>query len=161
EQLGSVSYASGVLYIPGLLPHETLRVFAGKQKQVPKNYLMGNLLSMPRGIHNHTTIELTKYTFDYVFPLGYPDWQVWRAAYFKRFRGSVFYDYAIGKDVYVHGSGNGPIDKNFTSLGLELTTDVHLAQIFVPFNIGGRLIYIPETGKTSGEFIFSIDLSQF
>jgi Tol biopolymer transport system component len=161
EQLGSQTYTSAILYIPGILPHQTLRVFAGKQKQDPENYLMGNLLSMPRGIHSHTAIELTKYTFDYVFPLGYPDWQVWRAAYFKRFRGSVFYDYAIGKDVYIHNSGNDPIDKDFMSLGLELTTDVHLAQIFVPFNIGGRFIYIPETGETTGEFIFSVDLSQF
>jgi len=122
---------------------------------------MGNLLSMPRGIFNHTSIELRKYSLDYVFPIAYPDWQVWRAAYFKRFRGSVFYDYATGKDVYMHTSEPGPVNKDFSSLGVELSTDVHLAQILAPFNIGGRLIWIPETGTTSGEFIFSVNLSQF
>ena len=111
EQLGSQSYTSAVLYIPGILPHQTLRVFAGKQKQEPENYLMGNLLSMPRGIHSHTAIELTKYTFDYVFPLGYPDWQVWRAAYFKRFRGSVFYDYASERMFLYITAGMGPLIK--------------------------------------------------
>ena len=120
---------------------------------------MGNLLSMPRGIFNHTSVELRKYSLDYVFPIAYPDWQVWRLAYLKRFRGSVFYDYATGKDVYMNG--NGPVDKDFSSLGMELSTDVHLAQILMPFNIGGRLIWIPETGTSSGEFIFSVNLSQF
>ena len=114
---------------------------------------------MPRGIFNHTAIELRKYSLDYVFPIAYPDWQVWRAAYFKRFRGSVFYDFARGKDVYMNGTG--PVDKDFRSFGMELSTDVHLAQILVPFNIGGRLIWIPETGTTSGEFVFSVNLSQF
>jgi len=161
ELLGSQLYGSGILYIPGLLRHQTLRVFAGAQKQDPKNYLMGNLLSMPRGIFNHTTVELRKYSLDYVFPIAYPDWQVWRVAYFKRFRGSAFYDYATGKDVYMHASETGPVNKIFSSLGMELSMDVHLAQIFVPFNIGGRLIWIPETGTTSGEFIFSVNLSKF
>ncbi|MFC2099179.1 hypothetical protein ACFLSP_05500, partial [Bacteroidota bacterium] len=160
EQLGSQSLASGILYLPGVLRHQTLRIYAGKQKQVPGRYLMNNIMSMPRGIHDYTATELQKITFDYVFPIAYPDWQIWKAAYFKRFRGSVFYDYAIGKDVYM-GGGNGPVNRDFQSLGLQLTTDVHLAQIFIPFNIGGRLIYIPETGKTAGEFVFSVDLSQF
>ena len=118
-------------------------------------------MSMPRGIYHHTAIGLKKVTFDYVFPIAYPDWQVWRAAYFKRFRAGFFFDYAEGTEIYLHGTIGGPVDKNFSSLGIELTTDIHLAQIFVPFNIGGRLIYIPETGQTGGEFIFTIDLSQF
>ncbi len=159
EQLGSQIYGSGVLYIPGVLRHQTLRVFVGAQKQNPRRFLMGNIMSMPRGIHYYTAIEMQKITFDYVFPIAYPDLHIWRAAYFKRFRGSVFYDYAIGKQVYM---GNGaPVDNNFQSLGMELTTDIHLAQIFVPFNLGGRFIWIPETGSTRTEFIFSVDLSQF
>ena len=159
EQLGSQIYGSGTIYIPGLLRHQTLKVFAGVQKQNPRRFLMGNIMSMPRGIHPYTAIEMKKITFDYVFPIAYPDWNVWRAAYFKRFRGSVFYDYAMGKQVYM-GNG-GAVDKNFQSLGMELSTDIHLAQIFLPFNLGGRFIWIPETGSTRAEFIFSVDLSQF
>jgi hypothetical protein len=44
---------------------------------------------------------------------------------------------------------------------MELTTDVHLAQFLFPFNLGGRLIYLPDTGETRAEFIFSIDINQF
>jgi hypothetical protein len=161
EQLGSERLGSGTLYLPGVLRHQTLKVFGGIQKQDPAHYLMGNLMSMPRGIFNHTATELRKISLDYVFPIACPDWQVWRVAYFKRFRGSVFYDFAAGRGVNIHGNRNGPVDRNFQSLGLELTTDMHLAQIFLPFNIGGRFIWIPATGQTAGEFIFSVDLSQF
>ena len=101
EQLGSQIYGSGIIYIPGILRHQTLRVFAGAQKQNPRSFLMGNIMSMPRGIYYYSVTEMQKITFDYVFPIAYPDLNIWRAAYFKRFRGSVFYDYAIGKQVYM------------------------------------------------------------
>jgi hypothetical protein len=160
EQIGSNSLVSGVLYLPGFLRHQTLRVYAGQQKQDVRRYLMANLMSLPRGYPNYTATELRKFSFDYVFPIAYPDWQIWRAAYFKRFRGSVFYDYAVGREVYT-GAHSNPVNDTFQSLGIELTTDMHIAQIFVPFNIGGRFVYIPETNQTAAEFVFSIDLSGF
>lgn len=160
EQLGSQVYGAGTIYLPGPLRHQTLRIFAGAQKQDPEKYLMHNMMSMPRGHHYYFAKELQKLSLDYVFPVAYPDWQVWRAAYFKRFQGRFFYDFAFGRDVYT-GNNNGKENRSFESLGIELTTDVHVAQIFVPFNIGGRLIWIPETGKTVAEFMFSVDLNQF
>jgi hypothetical protein len=161
EQLGSTLAGTAVFYLPGLLRHQTLKISAGVQKQNPKNYLMGNLIKMPRGIINHTAVGIRKLTADYVFPICYPDLRIWHAAYFKRFRGSVFYDYAWGKEVYMDDSENGPVDKDFKSFGLELITDVHLAQFFFAFNIGGRVIYLPETRSTRTEFVFTIDLDQF
>jgi hypothetical protein len=161
EQLGSTVAGSAVLYFPGPLRHQTLKILVAAQKQKPGNYLMGNLISMPRGINNYSAVELQKITFDYVFPLLYPDWNIWRAAYFKRFRGAVFYDYARGQEIYIPHTEDSPVDQNFQSLGMELTTDVHLAQFLFPFNLGGRVIYIPDTKVTKAEFIFSIDLNQF
>lgn len=156
EQLGSQFLGSGILYLPGILSHQSLKIFAGIQKQDTEKWVMQNLMSMPRGIVNHPAVRLKKITFDYVFPIAYPDWGLWRAGYFKRFRGAVFYDYAYGEDVYI----NRPVTRDFQSVGLELSTDMHLAQIFLPFKIGGRIIYVPETGTASGEFVFSVDLSQ-
>lgn len=161
EQLGSTVAGSAVLYFPGPLRHQTLKILVAAQKQKRGNYLMGNLISMPRGINNYSAVELQKITIDYVFPLLYPDWNIWRAAYFKRFRGAVFYDYARGQEIYIPHSEDSPVDQDFQSLGIELTTDVHLAQFLFPFNLGGRVIYIPDTGVTKAEFIFSIDLNQF
>ena len=161
EQLGSTLAGTAVFYFPGMFRHQTLKILVAAQKQKPGIFLMGNLVSMPRGIENHTAVGLQKISFDYVFPMFYPDWNIWRAAYFKRFRGAVFYDHAWGQDVYIRHNEDGPVDQNFQSLGLELTTDVHLAQFLFPFNIGGRVIYLPDTRETRAEFIFSIDLNQF
>ena len=161
EQLGSTIAGTTVFYFPGLMRHQTLKILGALQKQKPGNYLMGNLVSMPRGFVNYTAVGLQKISFDYVFPLFYPDWKIWRAAYFKRFRGAVFYDFAKGQEVYFPHEEDGPVDRDFKSLGLELTTDVHLAQFLFPFNVGGRVIYLPDTRDTSVEFIFSIDLNKF
>lgn len=160
EQLGSTLAGRADIYIPGPLRHQTLKVGIALQKQDPGRYLMGNLVSLPRGVENHTAVELRKITLDYVFPLFYPDWNIWRAAYFKRFRGAVFYDHAWGQDVYMPHEEDNPVDRNFQSLGLELTTDVHLAQFLFPLNLGGRVIYLPGTGHARAEFIFSIDLNE-
>lgn len=159
QVVGTQSLISGTAYLPGILRHQTLKIYAGKQIQKTVNYLIPGMMTMPRSLHYYSADELSKVSFEYVFPIAYPDWQIWRAAYFKRFRGMVFYDYAEGKNVYIPNSR--PVSKSFESLGIGLSTDVHLAQIFVPFNIGGRLIYVPETGSTAGEFVFSVDLSQF
>jgi len=161
EQLGSALAGTAVFYFPGPIRHQTLKILVGAQKQKPGTYLMGNLISMPRGFVNHTAVGLQKISFDYVFPLFYPDWNIWRAAYFKRFRGAAFFDYARGQEVYIRHSEDGPIDMDFRSMGIELTTDVHLAQFLFPFNLGGRVIYLPDTKETRAEFIFSIDLNQF
>jgi hypothetical protein len=160
EQLGSTLAGSAVLYFPGFLRHQTIRLRLDAQKQDPKKYLMGNLVSLPRGIENYTAKGLQKVSVDYVLPLFYPDWNMGRAAYFKRFRGAFFYDHAWARDVYLPHSQNGPIDRTYRSFGLELTTDVHLAQFLFPFNLGGRLIYLPDTRNTRAEFIFSIDINQ-
>jgi hypothetical protein len=161
EQLGSTIAGTAVFYFPGILRHQTLKILGALQKQKPGNYLMGNLINLPRGVVNHTAVGIRKISFDYVFPLFYPDWNIWRAAYFKRFRGAVFYDYARGQEVYIPHEEDGPVDRDYQSLGLELTTDVHLAQFLFPMNIGGRVIYLPETRDTRAEFIFSIDLNRF
>jgi hypothetical protein len=161
EQLGSTIAGTAVFYFPGILRHQTLKILGALQKQKPGNYLMRNLINMPRGFVNHTAVGIQKISFDYVFPLLYPDWNIWRAAYIKRFRGAVFYDYAKGQEVYMTHEEDDPVDRVYQSLGLELTTDVHLAQFLFPMNIGGRVIYLPDTRDTRAEFIFSIDLNKF
>ena len=99
---------------------------------------------------------------DYVFPLWYPDLNIWHAAYFKRLKGGLFLDHAFGEEVYpLEGASGQPVNMYFTSFGGELTTDVHLAQLIFPMNTGVRLIYMPGNKTLKTEFIFSVDLNQF
>ena len=161
EQKGSQVYGAATLYLPGILKHQTLKVTASAQKQDPARYLMNNLLSLPRGVEYQIAEKIRKISFDYVFPIWYPDMRIWHAAYFKRFQGRLFFDHAYAENVYDSHGQEPPQNKNFQSMGTELTTDVHLAQIMFPMNIGARFIYLPANNTTRTEFIFSVDLNQF
>ena len=70
-------------------------------------------------------------------------------------------DYAYGQEVYLEDHSEGPVNKYFTSMGAELTTDVHLAHLIFPMNMGARIIYLPEYNSAKAEFVFSVDLNQF
>ncbi len=161
EQIGSQVYGSATVYLPGILRHQTLKVRAASQKQEAGGYLMGNLADMPRGIEQQTAVQLRTLAMDYVFPVAYPDLSIWHALYVKRIRGDVFFDHAFGQEVYPHADNNGPVNRHFTSLGAELTADMHPAHLIFPLNLGVRLVYLPETGTARTELIIDLDLNQF
>jgi len=158
EQIGTQVYFSAGLYLPGLLKHHSLRLRGTIQNQRPERYLMGNLASMPRGHERQTAIMMRKFSADYVFPIWYPDLNIWHAAFFKRLKGGLFMDHAFGAQVYLEDE---VVNRHFTSMGGELTTDVHLAHLIFPLNIGGRVIYKTQEGTLGAELIFSVDLNQF
>ena len=161
EQVGSQIYAAANLYFPGVLRHQTLKIKTSVQKQNVNRFLMSNLVSMPRGFETHSAVRLRKISTDYVFPICYPDINIWHAAYIKRLRGGLFLDHAFGEDVYIREQNNGPVNKHFTSMGAELTTDVHFAHLIFPLNIGVRFIYLPVEKSSMAEMVFSVDLDQF
>lgn len=161
EQVGTQLFVAASLYLPGLLPHHTLKLTASGQKQEPARYLMSNMVGMPRGFDRQTAVQLRKFSADYIFPVWYPDMNVWHAAYFKRLKGGLFFDHATGNEVYIQGSDNGPVDRTFTSLGGELTTDVHLAHLIFPLEMGVQVIYRPVEDDLMAKFILSVDLNRF
>jgi len=117
---------------------------------------------MPRGFENLLyAVQLRRISADYVLPIWYPDLNVWKAAYFKRVRGGLFMDHAFGKEVYLEDHSDGPVNWHYTSMGAELTTDVHLAHLIFPVNLGIRYIYQLENKISKTELVFSIDLDQF
>jgi len=162
EQLGSVASAQGILYLPGMLRHHTLRVRLAYEKQDPVRFVMGNIVSLPRGYfeslavgeHPERMVNMRKLSLDYVLPLAYPDLQIWKLAYIKRIRAELFFD-------YVSGQNTGMENRIFQSVGMDLRTDVHLLHIFFPFNTGIRMAYVPERNKTILKFLFTVDLNQF
>jgi len=162
ELIGNQKFAQGTLYLPGVLRHQTLKVKGGWMIQEPGEYILSNLLGMPRGYHTMRSKKFAKATFDYVFPILYPDLKIGPVFYFKRLRANMFYDYARGTEILSYSNGTEEwIDDDFSSMGMELTTDFHFAHIMFPINSGIRLIYLPEENKTKTEFIFSIDINRF
>ena len=151
NNLRSFFSAEAILNFPGLLKHHTIRLYGGYQQKKNYEYVFSDLLPYPHGYTKQSNAELKTGSVDYIFPLFYPDWKIGSLAYFKRFRGDLFFDYAEG------------LTKNITtyycSTGIELYTDVHLLRFLAPFNLGVRYIYLPNSGKYQFEGLFAVDLS--
>ena len=161
-QVGSEIALTGTLYLPGFLHHHTLRLGAGFLEQSIRKYVLNNLISMSRGYDLRRSGQFLKLTADYVFPIIYPDLNIWHILYIKRFKVAVFYDHSLDYNARVP-SGETYITKDlkFRSFGFELTSDFHLAHIFFPFDMGIRFSYPLDDAKPKTELLFSIDINRF
>lgn len=167
DQWGSEISLNGILYLPGFLRHQTLRLSTGFLKQNTGKYVFDNIISMPRGYDPRESEKFLKLTADYIFPIIYPDLNIWHFLYIKRLKAVIFYDHALDYNVQIP-SGETYIRKDlkFRSCGLELTSDFHLAHFLFPFDMGVRLSY-PIDDKPQliipikAELLLSIDISQF
>ncbi len=162
KQVGSEISVNGTLYVPGLMSHHTLRLGAGFLNQKTEKYVLNNLISMPRGYESRNSEKFLKLTADYVFPIIYPDLNIWHLLYIKRIKAAVFYDHGIDYNVQVP-SGETYIRKDlkFRSCGFELTSDFHLVHILFPFEMGIRFSYPLDDAKPKLEILYSIDISEF
>jgi hypothetical protein len=161
EQVGSEAALKGTLYIPGFLRHNTIRLSAGFLNQKTEKYILNNLITMPRGYDSEKSEQFLKLTADYVFPILYPDWNIWHFLYIKRFKAAVFYDHGLGKNVYVQTvEGDVKKDLQFRSCGFEFTSDFNFLHILFPFDAGIRFSYPLDDADPKVEMLFSIDINQ-
>ncbi|POY36055.1 hypothetical protein C3K47_12715 [Solitalea longa] len=80
----------------------------------------------------------------YRFPLFYPDWELGRFAYIKRFKGGFFTDF---ENISSQG--------NLKSYGLELRADCNLLRFYLPnYDIGTKMIFL--TDKTVKSPVFEL-----
>jgi hypothetical protein len=162
DYYGSISTLRTTLYFPGFLRNHGLRIRYQSEEQNPERFIQYNRAMFPRGYSGIISEKLRTLSADYVFPLFYPDLNVWSILYFKRVRGSLFYDVSEGwNNRYVEINQLVRGTEKFNSFGGELLTDFNLFRI--PFDITGgvRIGYIPEETHTFTELVFSIDIHGF
>jgi len=114
---------------------------------------------MPRGLRGIFGEVLTKYSADYVLPLLYPDLEVSSLFYVKRIRGALWVDHMKGTNVILSQPRSEYDNINYTTLGIDLVADMNILRIPFPLSVGGRIIYEPESGSMSVEWIYSIDIN--
>jgi hypothetical protein len=157
---GGLTAVQASIYVPGILKHHSLRFRGGYQSQSGfststgtqnKNlYLFGSPIVFPRG-HAYQAFEnFQTGSVEYRLPLFDPDLALGRFLYLKRFKANIFADFGYGETVY---SGlrfrDGSVAKltgNFTSLGIDLTTQFHFMRFNQQFEAGVRAIYLPDKG---------------
>ena len=158
---GGLLAVQASIYVPGILKHHSLRFRGGFQNQSSfststgiqnKNlYLFGSPIVFPRG-HAYQAFEnLQVASIEYRLPLFDPDLVLGRFLYLKRFKANLFADFGYGETVY---SGlrfrDGSIAKltgNFTSIGIDLTTQFHFMRFNQQFEAGVKAIYLPDKGQ--------------
>jgi len=133
DYTGNLAAAKIGLYFPGLFKHHSLFIQGGVEGQDPINYQFSSELLFPRGYDYIFHDSFSKISFNYAFPLAYPDWAVDGIFYLKRLRTNLFYDYGVG---HVGNKTN-----TFQSFGIELRMDFHVLDLPVELELGLRLAY--------------------
>ncbi|MGM0472551.1 MAG: hypothetical protein ACQERV_00275 [Bacteroidota bacterium] len=162
QVFGAVATGRITGYLPGIVKHQTVRIGLDHQKQFPLDRsrpAFVNLMGLPRGLHGIFGEIMTRYTIDYVSPLLYPDLEIGPVLYLKRIRGALWADHLVGKNVIVRDPDPHYADRNYTTVGLDLITDLHLFKFSFPLSLGGRMSYRPETGDLAFEWIYSVDIN--
>lgn len=159
--LGNMLSMQSKLYTPGFMPNHGISLTAGYQKQNPDLYLYSSYISFPRGYDSKYSEKLYSFKADYAFPLFYPDWSIGPLFYFKRFKADLFYDYA--QNQYRQSDDEGVVNwvtDEYSSFGMEITTDFHFLRAMFPLSAGLRYVYKPAVSAADVEFVFNIDFFQ-
>jgi hypothetical protein len=112
--------------IPGLLNNHGLKFSYSDQRS--NSVFVPNYIAESRGYLNYFYENAQKLSFDYEFPLLYPDLKIGKLAYIQRIRMEMFYDYM---KIY-----DGENNLDLKSVGIELNME------FNPF----RYSYLTQLG---------------
>ncbi len=147
KDFGNLVSLYGRVYLPGILPHNSIMLRGNVQYQDKDKYNFTYKELTPRG--SEYEFAVTKYaaaSIDYQLPIWYPDWGINSIAYFKRVRFNAYFDFAR-MERYI--SSTLPIKKmqNITSYGGELFLDMHVLRIPVNMATLGFYLYKPSDRK--------------
>jgi len=151
-----------ILYFPGFLKHDGLKLEIGTEKQTPKKFLFYSTVDFPRGYKQIISEEFTALSGEYSVPLLYPDLNLFALTYLKRFRGNFFIDYATGK--LNHNLLNKTYNKcrqEYLSIGGGLLADVYFFRIPFPVSMGFEYAYMPYEDAYDIRFLFEMNIFGF
>ena len=163
NDLGTLSGIQSAFYFPGIRKNDGFKIYQGFQEKVfNKTYNFSDFLRYPRGFQSYQNNKMYSLAVDYRFPFLYPDFSMGKLAYIKRLKAAFFYDFAW-LSVPAHDE-NGKIYPNYRefsmkSLGIELTSDLHILRFFAPLEIGVRAIYRPDYQDFQYNLLMSIDFN--
>lgn len=135
------------LFVPGIMPHQGLRLYAAYEQNDTDDYSFSKLIAMPRGYSMIAADEMLSLKADYVLPLMYPDLDIPAVLYLKRVYAQLYYD-MLFKDFSQLQS--------LASAGVELYTDWHFLSLLPEFRLGLRMGHRFDDGRQYVEFLFGL-----
>jgi hypothetical protein len=166
SDLGILSGIQTVLYFPGFSKNDGFKIYQGFQNKSFKSngYNFANFVRVPRGFYGYQNNKMYSLAADYKFPILYPDLSIGKLAYIKRIKSSLFYDYAWLSMPTRDQKGNiypNSLEMKMKSMGLELTSDLHVLRFFAPIEIGFRSVYRPDYHDFQFNLLLSINFNGF
>lgn len=159
--LGALFAATGWLYLPGVMPNHGLSVYAGYQQKQNGQFSFADRVRYPRGYQSILNKQLTTMAFDYHLPLWYPDINLGRWLYFKRFKTTLFYDWTAFTGISNDGQNYYLYKGQMQSAGFEFSSDLHALRFIAPLEIGFRYAYLfdNQAYNYKVDFLFNISFS--
>lgn len=166
SDLGTLSGIQSVIYFPGFSKNDGLKIYQGFQNKsfTSSSYNFANFVRVPRGFYGYQNNKMYSLAADYKFPILYPDLSIGKLAYIKRIKSSLFYDYAWLSMPTRDQNGTiypNSLEMKMKSLGIELTSDLHVLRFFAPIEIGFRSVYRPDFQDFQFNLLFSINFNGF
>jgi hypothetical protein len=155
---GHVVGLSKLIYLPGLGKNHGISIYQGIQQKQRARYAFNDKVRFARGHRPVLNDRLYTLAADYRFPLWYPDLNIGRWVYFKRFKMNLFYDLSLFDGYNNINNSVAFYSGNLRSTGLELTSDLHLLRFIAPIEIGVRSSYL-FNNRFDFDFLFNISFS--
>jgi hypothetical protein len=131
---------------------------AYQQRDTLRQYVYTNNLAMARGYESFNYPKMWRVSFNYHFPIVYPDFGVANTVYFRRIRGNIFYD-----DLHLKSLRTGKMIQ-LRSTGVEIHFDTKWWNQ-QPVSFGVRYSRLLDTKKFNNppnanhwEFIMPVNL---
>ena len=146
-------YSKANLFLPGFFPTHSFYITTAYQESSTKDMIFSNRFPFARGFNAVDSAKLWGVTFNYHFPIAYPDWGFANIFYLQRLRAGMFYDYTQipGKTI--------SYKKELMSAGTELYFDTKWwNQHPVTFGVRGGYLLKPDPVIQQRKFFFEFIL---
>ncbi|MCF8232271.1 MAG: hypothetical protein K9J27_08785 [Bacteroidales bacterium] len=142
---GDIFSAEGWFYFPGFTKNHHLRVYSGYEYNTSPNLLLSGYVNHPRGSSIYHYQDIWSSQLNYSFPLFYPEWNIGKLMYFKRFHTNLFMDMA---QVNVQ-----QFDDFVLTTGVEVFAETHFFRLIAPSTLGLRTAWALEDNALTLEFM--------
>lgn len=152
NDLGNIMWISGRFYFPGIVNHHGIRADVNwQQRNGGDKYYFASGINYPRGYVTQNDETVQYIAMNYKFPFAYPDFSFGPLVYVKRLKANIFYDRG---EAITHGD-----IRRLESVGVELSSDIHVLRFIFPIDLGLRVGYLPAEKQYFTDLLFSVNLS--
>ncbi|MET4074651.1 hypothetical protein [Hymenobacter sp. UYCo722] len=130
------------LYLPGLRPHDALRLRAGYQWLSQLQYQFAPTINIPRGESYTSFDQLAVLGLDYSLPLAFVHWELGRVLYVQRLRATAFGDLARGT-----GFRGAAATYTYRNAGVDVLALFNVLRLRTPLEGGVRVTYRGAVGQ--------------